>query len=42
MRGGSWYSDNRDDVLSSYRFYVTDGRAGSFGFRVVVEAGSGR
>ena len=43
LRGGSWGGSSRDYVLSSYRYYGDPGgRDGYFGFRAVVEAGSGR
>ena len=43
LRGGSWHEGNRHDLLSSGRsFGYTDTRRGDMGFRVVVEAVSGR
>ena len=43
LRGGSWCNGNRDGLLSSSRFSIgPDYRFDYFGFRVVVEADSGR
>jgi formylglycine-generating enzyme required for sulfatase activity len=43
LRGGSWELYDRDYLLSSCRNLIDpDGRFGGLGFRVVVEAGSGR
>jgi formylglycine-generating enzyme required for sulfatase activity len=43
LRGGSWFCDNRDHLLSSYRRGEEPvSRQVDFGFRAVVEAGSGR
>jgi hypothetical protein len=43
LRGGSWNNNNRDNLLSSNRNNNDpDNRNENIGFRVVVEAGSGR
>ena len=42
LRGGSWYPDNRDLLLSSFRLSIPAAAPNeSVGFRVVVEAGFG-
>ena len=42
LRGGSWYPDSRDLLLSSFRLSIPPAhRNQSVGFRVVVEAGFG-
>ena len=42
LRGGSWRDDDRDLVLSSFRYYCDPGtRYDGIGFRAVVEAGCG-
>lgn len=41
LRGGSWYDNGRDTLLSSYRFTLPNDRFETCGFRVVCEAASG-
>ena len=43
LRGGSWRDDTESSLLSSYREYARpESQKNSYGFRVVVEIGTGR